>query len=201
MIRGEGFEIPFDKATGLIVNAKAGEQVIIEKGPFLNLYVNLNHLTGAEVRKMANHFTISDSDWKKTSFSYTEKENGTVKVALVGSYRGVVAEFDILISPKGELSVNYQTSGVPNGFLRETGLSFYLSDAIQHLDWKRKGIGIIIRKVSLPEMKVVRPFISPDRLHTANNRFKLGRLIRTTIIIGQMPVPIVSSRLHKWQKV
>lgn len=65
MIRGEGFEIPFDKATGLIVNAKAGEQVIIEKGPFLNLYVNLNHLTGAEVRKMANHFTISDSDWKK----------------------------------------------------------------------------------------------------------------------------------------
>lgn len=139
MIRGEGFEIPFDKATGLIVNAKAGEQVIIEKGPFLNLYVNLNHLTGAEVRKMANHFTISDSDWKKTSFSYTEKENGTVKVALVGSYRGVVAEFDILISPKGELSVNYQTSGVPNGFLRETGLSFYLSDAIQHLDWKRKG--------------------------------------------------------------
>ena len=139
MIRGEGFEIPFDKATGLIVNAKAGEQVIIEKGPFLNLYVNLNHLTGAEVRKMANHFTISDSDWKKTSFSYTEKENGTVKVALVGSYLGVVAEFDILISPKGELSVNYQTSGVPNGFLRETGLSFYLSDAIQHLDWKRKG--------------------------------------------------------------
>ncbi len=46
MIRGEGFEIPFDKATGLIVNAKAGEQVIIEKGPFLNLYVNLNHLNG-----------------------------------------------------------------------------------------------------------------------------------------------------------
>ena len=130
MIRGEGFEIPFDKATGLIVNAKAGEQVIIEKGPFLNLYVNLNHLTGAEVRKMANHFTISDSDWKKTSFSYTEKENGTVKVALVGSYRGVVAEFDILISPKGELSVNYQTSGVPNGFLRETGLSFYLLSLI-----------------------------------------------------------------------
>ena len=92
----------------------------------------MNDLTCAEVRKMAYHFTISDSDWKKTSFSYTEKENGTVKVALVGSYLGVVAEFDILISPKGELSVNYQTFGVPNGFLRETGLSFYLSDAIQH---------------------------------------------------------------------
>ncbi len=79
------------------------------------------------------------SGLEKTSFSYTEKENGTVKVALVGSYLGVVAEFDNSISPKGKLSVNYQTSGVPNGFLRETGLSFDLSDAIQHLDWKRKG--------------------------------------------------------------
>ncbi len=139
IVKGKGFEIPFDKTTGLIANAKVGEQVIIEKGPFLNIYVNLNHLSGAEVRKMANHFTISDSDWTKTSFSYTKKGNESVKVALVGNYKGVAVEFDILITPKGELSVNYKTSGVPNGFLRETGLSFYLSDAIQHLDWKRNG--------------------------------------------------------------
>ena len=201
MIRGEGFEIPFDKATGLIVNAKAGEQVIIEKGPFLNLYVNLNHLTGAEVRKMANHFTISDSDWKKTSFSYTEKENGTVKVALVGSYRGVVAEFDILISPKGELSVNYQLPVYPMvSYVRQVCLSICRMLSSTWIG-SVKGIGIIIRKVSLPEMKVVRPFISPDRLHTANNRFKLGRLIRTTIIIGQMPVPNCKQPLTQMQKV
>lgn len=37
------------------------------------------------------------------------------------------------------MSVHYRTTGVPNGFLRETGLSFYLSDAIQQLNWKRKG--------------------------------------------------------------
>lgn len=137
-ISGEGFEIPFDKATGLIVNAKVGDRIIIEKGPFLNLYVNLNHLTGAEVRQAAKHFATSEVDWNKTSFGYSQQKDG-VYVALSGTYKGVNVDFNIKVTPVGELSVNYQTSGVPNGFLRETGLSFYLSEALQHLDWKRKG--------------------------------------------------------------
>lgn len=138
IISGEGFEIPFDQTTGLIVNAKAGDEIIIEKGPFINLYVNLNHLTGAEVRKAANHFAISDADWTKTSFSYKqEKEN--VLVNLSGTYRGAKADFSIQVTPAGEISVNYRVDGVPNGFLRETGLSFYLPESIQNLDWKRKG--------------------------------------------------------------
>lgn len=137
-VAGDGFEIPFDKATGLICNAKAGGEVVIEKGPFLNLYVNLNHLTGAEVRKAADRFVTSDADWKKTSFDCQQKE-GNVYVALSGTYRDVQVDFSIKITPSGELSINYQAQGLPNGYLRETGLSFYLSDAIRQLDWKRKG--------------------------------------------------------------
>lgn len=137
-ISGEGFEIPFDKATGLIVNATVGGKVIIEKGPFLNLYINLNHLTGAEVRKTANHFATSDADWKKSSFNYTSKADG-VYVVLSGTYRGVNVDFNLKITPSGELTVDYRTTDVPNGFLRETGLSFYLPDTMQQLDWKRKG--------------------------------------------------------------
>lgn len=137
-VSGEGFEIPFDKTTGLIVNAKVGDRIIIEKGPFLNLYINLNHLTGAEVRKTANHFATSEDDWKKRSFSYKQQEDG-VHIALSGTYKGVIADFNMKVSPNGELSINYQTSGIPNGFLRETGLSFHLPEAIQHLNWKRKG--------------------------------------------------------------
>ena len=52
-IIGDGFEIPFSKETGLISNATSKGQGIIEKGPFLHLDINLNHLTGAEVRKSA----------------------------------------------------------------------------------------------------------------------------------------------------
>ena len=66
-IKGDGFEIPFSKETGLISNATSKGQVIIEKGPFLHLDINLNHLTGAEVRKSARKFLTSDSDWKKQS--------------------------------------------------------------------------------------------------------------------------------------
>lgn len=137
-VSGEGFEIPFDKETGLIVNAKVGDKVMIEKGPFLNLYVNLNHLTGAEVRKAANYFATSDADWQKTSWNYKQHQDG-VYIDLSGTYKGVNVDFKIKITSDGQLDINYLTSGVPNGFLREMGLRFYLSDAVQQLNWKRKG--------------------------------------------------------------
>lgn len=73
-IKGDGFEIPFSKETGMLSNATSKGQVIIEKGPFLHLDINLNHLTGAEVRKSARKFLTSDSDWKKQSLTYTRKE-------------------------------------------------------------------------------------------------------------------------------
>lgn len=138
VVSGKGFEIPFDKATGLIVNARADGRIIIEKGPFLNLYVNLNHLTGAEVRRTADHFTVSETDWQKTSFS-CQQQKDDVHVALSGTYKGVRMDFDMKVTPAGELCVNYRVEGAPNGFLRESGLAFHLSDALQHLDWKRKG--------------------------------------------------------------
>lgn len=137
-VRGNGFEIPFEKETGLICQAKAGDEVLIERGPFLNLYINLNHLTGAEVRKAANHFTTTDSDWKKQSFSY-RKQADAVQVLLSGSYKGVAVDFQINITADGGLEMDYLTTGAPNGFLRETGLSFHLPAGVQQLDWRRKG--------------------------------------------------------------
>lgn len=139
IIRGEGFEIPFSKETGLITQAKAGDRILIEKGPFLNLYINLNHLTGAEVRKAATRFMILEEDWKKSAFSYRQETNGDVYIDLAGNYKEVTVDFSIKITPDGQLEVDYLTDGAPNGFLRETGLSFHLADAIQQLDWKRKG--------------------------------------------------------------
>ena len=97
-IKGDGFEIPFSKETGLICNATSKGQVIIEKGPFLHLDINLNHLTGAEVRKSARKFLTSDSDWKKQSLTYTRKE-GAVEVALSGFYQDVQTDILIRISP------------------------------------------------------------------------------------------------------
>ena len=138
-IKGTDFEIPFSKETGLICNATSKGQVVIEKGPFLHLDINLNHLTGAEVRKSARKFLTSDSDWKKQSLTYTRKE-GTVEVALSGFYQDVQTDILIRISPAGEMNVSYVVAGQPNGYLRETGLSFYLPERLDYLQWERKGM-------------------------------------------------------------
>ena len=138
-IKGDGFEIPFSKETGLISNATSKGQVIIEKGPFLHLDINLNHLTGAEVRKSARKFLTSDSDWKKQSLTYSRKE-GAVEVALSGFYQDVQTDILIRISPAGEMNVSYVVAGQPNGYLRETGLSFYLPERLDYLQWERKGM-------------------------------------------------------------
>lgn len=138
LVKGKGFEIPFNKKTGLIENAKAGNRVLIENGPFLNLYINLNHLTGAEVRKAANHYATIESDWKKTDFS-SQKVAEMVYVKLSGTYKDASVDYTIKINPNGQLSMDYTVSGVPNGYLRESGVSFYLADDIQYLNWKRKG--------------------------------------------------------------
>lgn len=139
IVKGNGFEIPFSKESGLICNATANGKVIIGKGPFLNLDINLNHLTGAEVRKSADKFRTSDKDWKKQSLAYEKNKDG-ILVTLTGSYNDVRTDIRLLISPEGRMEINYQVEGQPNGFLRETGLSFYLPESFDQLVWKRNGI-------------------------------------------------------------
>lgn len=138
IVKGEKFEIPFEKATGLITDATTEGNVIIRKGPFLNAYINLNHLSGAEVRKMADHYAVDEKDWQKKSLHFTKKGN-TIYVDLQGSYKEVKANFRIRITAGGEISVSYTTDGLPNGYLRETGLAFHLTDDMEQLEWKRKG--------------------------------------------------------------
>ena len=138
IVKGNGFEIPFCKETGLICNAQSGGQVLIKSGPYLNMDVNAYQLTGAEVRGGARRFLSSDADWKKTSFLYSEKD-GHVWVDIAGYYGNVHMDIQVDISSEGKLSFNYVTGSEPNGYLREAGLRFHLSDAFDHLQWKRKG--------------------------------------------------------------
>ena len=138
IVKGNGFEIPFCKETGLICNARSGEQTLIEKGPFLNMDVNLNHLTGAEIRGSARQYISSDADWKKTDFTYYQKD-GHIWVTIAGTYGNIRMDIQVDIAPEGKMTFDYAVRGEPNGYLRESGLKFYLAGAIEHLQWKRKG--------------------------------------------------------------
>lgn len=138
-VKGAGFEVPFSKETGLIHNATAGGQVVIEQGPFLHLDINLNHLTGAEVRKSARKFLISEGDWRKESLTYAVIDT-VVEVSLTGFYQDVHVDIHLRISACGEMHVSYVTAGQPNGYLRETGIAFHLPECLDYLQWERKGM-------------------------------------------------------------
>lgn len=137
-VKGDGFEIPFCKTTGLICNATSKGKVVIEKGPFVHLDINLNHLTGAEVRKSASKFRTFEADWQKKELRYT-REGDRLIFTLSGFYKTTAAEIIITISPDGKMKLNYHTSGEPNGYLRETGLAFRLPENFDRLRWERKG--------------------------------------------------------------
>ena len=138
IVKGNGFEVPFCKETGLICKAKSGNLTLIEKGPFLNMDVNLNRLSGAEVRGGARKYIASDTDWKKTDFSYKQKD-GNICVFIAGFYGNIRLDIQVCITPKGEIIFDYITYGEPNGYVRESGLKFYLAGVIENLQWKRKG--------------------------------------------------------------
>lgn len=138
IIRGNGFSVPFDKSTGLITNATVGGKVVIESGPYFNGYINLNHLSGAEVRAIADHIAVNPDDWKLTSMKHA-KTGDNVRVDLRGTYGKYVAEFSILVSPDGSISTSYAVEGLPNGYLREEGLLYRLPDSFSTLSWERTG--------------------------------------------------------------
>ena len=101
------------------------------------VYFCLNHLTGAEIRGGVEKYISSDADWKKTYFAYQQK-NDHVWVSVAGVYGNIRLDIQVDIAPEGKITFDYATSGEPNGYLRESGLKFYLADAIEHLQWKRK---------------------------------------------------------------
>ena len=138
VFRGSDFEIPFNKQTGLIENALSKGQVVIEKGPFLNLDLNVNHKTGPEVREKARSYTVADKDWQKDSFSY-QQEGNHVRVILEGHYAGISVLINFLIEADGTVSMDYRTKNEPNGWLREAGLKLYLPDLYEEVSWNRKG--------------------------------------------------------------
>ncbi len=137
-VQGDGFRVPFDRSTGLIRDAAVGGRTVIEAGPYLNAYVNFNHLSGAEVRKIADHIVIDPADWTMESMTWT-KTGSDIRVSITGRYKDVHVRYAISVSSRGNIDVAYSVDGLPDGYLRETGLSFRLPDTYTTLSWEREG--------------------------------------------------------------
>lgn len=138
VVRGSNFEIPFNKKNGLMEKVISKGEMIIEKGPFINLDLNFNHNTGPEMREKARNFIINDSNWIMKSITWNQN-GGNVFVKLIGSYDRIAVTFDIQIKATGQMDITFQTNGQPNGWLRESGIKFYMPQNLTQLSWKRKG--------------------------------------------------------------
>lgn len=138
VIKGDCFEIPFNKETGLMENVTSHGEILIEKGPFLNLDLNVNHLTGPEVREKANNYIVKDSDWEKKDFKYAISDE-KAKIELTGSYLKIGITINMTIESNGNINISYQVKEEPNGWLREAGLKFHLADNFKELQWIRNG--------------------------------------------------------------
>ncbi|MGM9811664.1 MAG: glycoside hydrolase family 2 TIM barrel-domain containing protein [Muribaculaceae bacterium] len=137
-VNGNGFSVPFSKSTGLITNATVQGKTAIQCGPQLNVYVNYNHLSGPEVRSIADHLLLDTSSWRLVSINSTKGANG-VTVAVKGTYSDVAVSLNYLITPAGEISIDYSAEGLPNGYIREYGLCFELPETTSWMQWQRRG--------------------------------------------------------------
>ena len=134
-----------------------------------------------------------ERDWKKESLTYTQR-NGMVEVTLTGTYQDVQTTVYFTIAPTGKMHVRYQTSGEPNGYLRETGLAFHLPDSYRQLEWQRKGLWSCYRKMPSRAMPAGLLSTIPTGWRMAKSPNNLGLTIPTTTIIGQTPEPMLTSR-------
>lgn len=138
VVKGGTFALEVSRKTGLLTRVQSNGETVMENGPYLNAYVNLNHLSGAEVRKIANFYKVSAEDWQKEAVNVSKVGN-EVRVLLKGTYKTVKVDYQINISPDGRIDIDYMTEGLTNGYLREEGVSFKMSNTMKTVNWTRRG--------------------------------------------------------------
>ena len=92
------------------------------------------------------------------------------------------------------MNVSYVVAGQPNGYLRETGLSFYLPERLDYLQWERKGMWSCYPEGAFAGNTGETSLYNPKQVRYGENLLNPGRPIRTTITIGRMPVQTVTVR-------
>lgn len=141
-VSGRDFSLSFDKKSGLIADGFYKGVQVIKGGPFLHLCGPLLHRSGGLLQ-----------DWTCHSINYvTEKDR--VIVIINGSAEPVGVTYRINIDGRGLIVVGYSFDALSEmvppmvnntqmrdvGGYKEIGISFLLTDGVDRLSWKRKGL-------------------------------------------------------------
>ena len=128
-VSGENFEVNFSKETGMISSAfiDGADGALITGGPYL-------HVTGTELGAWN-----PDAEEGLTA----EIEENQAVITMKGRYEsGSFVTFRVSISGNGIITSEYTlTSDPPMGWgLREVGISYDVSPAMESVSWKRDGL-------------------------------------------------------------
>jgi len=127
-------EIVFDKGTGLINSVQQESVNYSISGPHLNLRTK-----GVPVVRSYHKINDYGKDWKLKTFSYKD-EDEQVSVSITGKYNNLIpTEYEIIISPNGEIRLKYQIQNIPQENIREIGIKFELDNVYDAFSWERNG--------------------------------------------------------------
>ena len=132
-LSGKSFTVEINKQTGLLENLIVDGELLLKKGPFINL-----RLPGKQVQYSTIEMDDYAQNWQHKGFNFAMRD-GIATIQTRGVYDQIAAQFSIQIDENGIIQVDYEMDGVPTGKnIQEEGIKFLTGDSFEKLSWERK---------------------------------------------------------------
>ena len=131
-IENDILEVSFNKETGLINNISNQYGKIIDSGPYLTLRTK-----GESIVYSSSRINNYAQMWKLKSLKHRIND-GVATINLSGSYSDTLnVEYEIIISPDGNMLTKYNVTKLPEEFIRELGIRYVINNSASSVSWNR----------------------------------------------------------------
>ena len=141
----------FDRATGLLLSARAGEREILCGGPVLMLLPIGKSTANQTHTAQLTPWTATCADWVAESVTVAERDGG-IEVLARGRYREADGSFRVHVGETGAVTVDYRFASLNKLEARQIGVVFDLPKYCDRLAWRRDA-----RWTVYPEDHIGRP--------------------------------------------
>lgn len=130
LIRGENFELRFDRASGQILEWRRDGDLVVVGGPHLNLGFDGNLPGGPRP---------DPRQWELVSLEF-DRIGEALLIRIGGNYGDdTEVEFDLWIDPGGAMEVTYVLKKVPEAY-DAAGVAFDIAKTVDRISWQRRGL-------------------------------------------------------------
>ena len=133
-VQGEGFEVVFDRASGLIRSARQNGEIVVEAGPFIRVIKRGPPLNW----DVDTTYDIGGATWGADRVAIVASPH-RVTVSSHGRTDSLTARLEISVTSGGEIITSYEILDPP-AQCQEAGIQFLLSPALDRLQWDRKAL-------------------------------------------------------------